>query len=276
MKKLFHALLITICFWVVAFSGPFFLGIWNYFSYYVSGLGYGPGSLMDQVFSLLAQPLSFLMAASIAKSAGKEEHNLCVFANALLGAFLCAVLAFFNYRYDGDSAKMWSMTISCIACIYDVWCMAKGIGKTNGHDQTEAESTVRKKLDSSTLSSKDAWVLAGVMLAIGVAIFAYVAFSGMEEKADAEREAIRQEAYDSGYDAGYDAGQTDAKYTNSPKGHTVRMIARITEVSEGMTPLEAAEIVKKYIESDWSNKPSLEEYQNAIDALVKAGELIGY
>lgn len=125
------------------------------------------------------------------------------------------------------------------------------------------------------------WVLICVAVML-ITAFA-VLYSGMSSKIETEQEDAYQEGYEEGYDSGYDSGVTDGEVklknykekNNSPQGYSVRLIYRYTKDRYGIAPAEAAEIVLKYNNPGGNGKPTWEEYQNALAALVYAGKLIG-
>lgn len=130
MKKFFECTLVTLCYWLAIFIGPAIVLLWNNLSYYVSGLGYGPESLMYKVLTFFSQPVSCFLAAAIAISVGKKKHNLCVLTNCILCSIFCAVLAL-SYVNNADfSVKMWSMLVSAIACIATSIMTAKEVEET--------------------------------------------------------------------------------------------------------------------------------------------------
>lgn len=130
MKKFFECTLVTFCYWLAIFIGPAVVLLWNNLSYYVSGLGYGPESLMYKVLTFLSQPVSCFLAATIAMSVGKEKHNLCVLTNCILATVFCAVLTL-SYVNNADfGVKMWSMLVSAIACIATSIMTAKEVEET--------------------------------------------------------------------------------------------------------------------------------------------------
>lgn len=130
MKKCFECILVIFCYWLAIFIGPAIVLLWNNFSYYVSGLGYGPESLMYNVLTFFSQPVSCFLAAAIATSVGKEKHNLCVLTNCIIGSIFCVVLTL-SYVNNADfGVKMWSMLVSTIACIITAVMMAKEVEET--------------------------------------------------------------------------------------------------------------------------------------------------
>lgn len=130
MKKFFECVLVVLCYWLAIFIGPAIVLLWNNFSYYVSGLGYGPESLMYKVLMFFSQPVSCFLAAAIATNVGKGKHNLCVLTNCIIGSAFCAVLTL-SYVNNADfSVKMWSMLVSTIACIVTSVMTAKEVEET--------------------------------------------------------------------------------------------------------------------------------------------------
>lgn len=130
MKKFFECTLVTFCYWLAIFIGPAVVLLWNNLSYYVSGLGYGPESLMYKVLTFFSQPVSCFLAATIAMSVGKEKHNLCVLTNCILATVFCTVLTLYYVNNADFGVKMWSMLVSAIACIATSIMTAKEVEET--------------------------------------------------------------------------------------------------------------------------------------------------
>ena len=121
MKKFFECVLVTVCFWLIVFIGPALVILWNNLSYYVSGLGYGEGSVMFNVIKFLSQPISFLIAGAAASSMFSESHKVCAFVNCIIGVCFCVFLAFMEFAFTNNTLLAFDMIASAVAAGYSAY-----------------------------------------------------------------------------------------------------------------------------------------------------------
>lgn len=131
MKKILNCCLITLCYWLILFIGPAIVLLWNNFSYYVAGTGYGTESLMYKLLTFFSQPIACFAAAGLAASMFGGKHKLCTLVNCVVGTCLCAVLAMFYMFFTADLARFGSMAVSAVACIITAVMQAKDIKVTD-------------------------------------------------------------------------------------------------------------------------------------------------
>ena len=117
MKKFFECVLVTICFWLIVFIGPALVILWNNLSYYVSGLGYGEGSVMFNIIKFLSQPISFIIAGTAASSMFSE----CAFVNCIIGVCFCVFLAFMEFAFTSNTLLAFDMIASAVAAGYSAY-----------------------------------------------------------------------------------------------------------------------------------------------------------
>lgn len=172
MKRFLECTLVTICYWLAIFIGPAILLLWNNLSYYVSGFGYGPESLMYKVLTFISQPVSCFLATSIAISVGKKKHNLCVLTNCIFASIFCAFITV-SYVSNADyGIKMWATLLSAIACITTSIMTAK-----------EVEETMLvlkiKNIFGSIFTAVLIWAIARFIPGVVGALFPEIAFAQM-------------------------------------------------------------------------------------------------
>lgn len=127
MKKFLNCCLITLCYWLILFIGPALVLLWNNFSYYVAGTGYGSESLMYKVLTFFSQPIACFAAAGLAGSLFGGKHKLCTIVNCVIGACLCAVISIFNFYLSQNVALVGALAASTIVCIITATMMSKSL-----------------------------------------------------------------------------------------------------------------------------------------------------
>lgn len=136
IKTILNGCLVTLCYWLILFVGPAIVLLWNNFSYYVAGTGYGSESLMYKVLTFFSQPIACFAAAGVAASLFGGKHKLCTLVNCVIGACLCAILAMFYVFFAYNIEMFGSMALSAIACIATAVMQAKDL-KVSVPDQNE-------------------------------------------------------------------------------------------------------------------------------------------
>lgn len=126
MKKFLACLGATLAYWVFIFFGPAIVMLINNIGYYLSGGGYGPGSLMHKVLQFLSQPIACFVAYSVAQAVSKTEHPMCVLSNCIAGACVCCLFAVVAIL-AGNTRNMVIMPISAIACVVTAVTAAKDV-----------------------------------------------------------------------------------------------------------------------------------------------------
>lgn len=124
MKKFLECALVTICYWIVIFIGPSLVILWNNWCYYVSGLGYGEGSLMYKVLVAISQPASCILAYVAATNISKNKHSMSVMVNCVFGTLVFGIFSALNICQNNYS-NLLCMLVSAIACNFTVYLAAK-------------------------------------------------------------------------------------------------------------------------------------------------------
>lgn len=127
MNKFFKCLLGTVAYWFLFFGGPVLINLWNNLSYYVSGLGYGPGSLMYKALEFVSQPTSCFFALLAASKICGEEHDRCTLVNCVLGTILAATLTVYYMVSGNNNTQLWIMVFSTISCVCTVIVQANNL-----------------------------------------------------------------------------------------------------------------------------------------------------
>lgn len=112
MKKFSLCFGAILAYWGVVFIGPGLVLLWNNLNYYLTGTGYGTGSLMYKVLKFLSQPVSFFLAYYVLQAILKEKHNLLAMVNC--GVALCVCFVF--VIVSEDNLNRWSLVVSSAAC----------------------------------------------------------------------------------------------------------------------------------------------------------------
>lgn len=112
MKKFSLCFGAILAYWGVVFIGPGLVLLWNNLNYYLTGTGYGTGSLMYKVLKFLSQPVSFFLAYCVLQAILKEKHNLLAMVNC--GVALCVCFVF--VIVSEDNLNRWSLVVSSAAC----------------------------------------------------------------------------------------------------------------------------------------------------------------
>lgn len=127
MKKFLNCCLITLCYWLIMFIGPGLVLLWNNFSYYVAGLGYGSESFMYKLLTFLSQPIACLAAVGVAGSLFDGKHKLCTLVNCVIGTCLCTVIAILNFCLSKNFLLVGELAVSAIVSIIIAGMLSKSI-----------------------------------------------------------------------------------------------------------------------------------------------------
>lgn len=156
MKKFLNCCLVTLCYWLILFIGPAIVLLWNNFSYYVAGTGYGSESFMYKLLTFFSQPIACFAAAGLAGSLLGGKHKLCSLINCVIGACFCAVLAFFNFFFSENIAMVGSLAVSAVACIITATMHSKEFAAPHLVEELERYKNENEKLQSDLKNLKDA------------------------------------------------------------------------------------------------------------------------
>lgn len=141
MKKFYECALVTVCYWLTIFLGPAIVILWNNLSYFVSGLGYGEGSIMYKVLTFFSQPAACVLAFEVSKSVGKSKHNICTLINCFLGACFCGAVTMLYAFYLDDNLRLLTMAVSSVCCIFTVYVAAKEMEMHGEHFMSANKET---------------------------------------------------------------------------------------------------------------------------------------
>lgn len=156
MKKFLNCCLVTLCYWLILFIGPAIVLLWNNFSYYVAGTGYGSESFMYKLLTFFSQPIACFVAAGLAGSLFGGKHKLCVMINCVVGACFCAVLAFFNFFFSENVVMIGSLAISAVACIITAVMFSKELTAPHLVEELERYKNENEKLQAHLKDLNDA------------------------------------------------------------------------------------------------------------------------
>lgn len=156
MKRFFRCSAVTFCYWLLMFIGPAIVLLWNNFSYYFTGAGYGSESLMYRVLTFFSQPISCFLAAGLAGSIFDGKHRLCTLVNCVVGACYCSASALMYLLFADNSAMIGAMAVSAIACITTAYMQANGLVCTEDSEELERLQTENIKLKESLKDQNDA------------------------------------------------------------------------------------------------------------------------
>jgi hypothetical protein len=156
MKRFFRCSAVTFCYWLLMFIGPAIVLLWNNFSYYFTGAGYGSESLMYRVLTFFSQPISCFLAAGLAGSIFDGKHRLCTLVNCVVGACYCSASALMYLLFVDNSAMLGAMAVSAIACITTAYMQANGLVCTVDSEELERLQTENIKLKESLKDQNDA------------------------------------------------------------------------------------------------------------------------
>lgn len=156
MKRFFRCSAVTFCYWLLMFIGPAIVLLWNNFSYYFTGAGYGSESLMYRVLTFFSQPISCFLAAGLAGSIFDGKHRLCTLVNCVVGACYCSASALMYLLFVDNSAMLGAMAVSAIACITTAYMQANGLVCTEDSEELERLQTENIKLKESLKDQNDA------------------------------------------------------------------------------------------------------------------------
>lgn len=149
MKRFFRCLAVTFCYWLLMFIGPAIVLLWNNFSYYFTGAGYGSESLMYRVLTFFSQPISCFLAAGLSGSIFEGKHRLCTLVNCVVGACYCSASALMYLLFVDNSAMLGAMAISAIACIITAYMQASGLVRIEVVEELEILQKENIKLKES-------------------------------------------------------------------------------------------------------------------------------
>jgi hypothetical protein len=133
-RKTFCIIGSVAAYWALMFFGPALVMLFNNIGYYVSGSGYGPGSLMYTVIQFLSQPISVFLAYGAAKSICANIKTTSILINIVIAICVLVVLAFSGFVV-GNALNAWQMVVSCAACIINAVQETKSI--KNATDASE-------------------------------------------------------------------------------------------------------------------------------------------
>ncbi len=156
MKRFFRCSAVTFCYWLLMFIGPAIVLLWNNFSYYFTGTGYGSESLMYRILTFFSQPISCFLAAGLAGSIFDGKHRLCTLVNCVVGACYCSASALMYLLFVDNSAMLGAMAVSAIACITTAYMQANGLVCTEDSEELERLQTENIKLKESLKDQNDA------------------------------------------------------------------------------------------------------------------------
>ena len=156
MKRFFRCSAVTFCYWLLMFIGPAIVLLWNNFSYYFTGAGYGSESVMYRVLTFFSQPISCFLAAGLAGSIFDGKHRLCTLVNCVVGACYCSASALMYLLFVDNSAMLGAMAVSAIACITTAYMQANGFVCTEDSEELERLQTENIKLKESLKDQNDA------------------------------------------------------------------------------------------------------------------------
>jgi hypothetical protein len=154
MKKFLNCCLITLCYWQILFIGPAIVLLWNNFSYYVAGTGYGSESFMYKLLTFLSQPIACFAAAGLAGSLFGGKHKLCTLVNCVVGACLCSVIAIFNFYLSQNATLVGALAVSSIACIITAASLSKGIVYIDEQASLEKHKSIQAELNDSNNAAR--------------------------------------------------------------------------------------------------------------------------
>lgn len=156
MKNFLRRFAVTFCYWLLMFIGPAVVLLWNNFSYYFTGAGYGSESVMYRVLTFFSQPISCFLAAGLAGSLFDGRHRLCALVNCVVGACYCSASALMYLLFVDNSAMLGAMAVSAIACIITAYMQANGLVCIEDAEELERLQTENIKLKESLKDQHDA------------------------------------------------------------------------------------------------------------------------
>ena len=156
MKRFFRCSAVTFCYWLLMFIGPAIVLLWNNFSYYFTGAGYGSESLMYRVLTFFSQPISCFLAAGLAGSIFEGKHRLCTLVNCVVGACYCSASALMYLFFVENSAMLGAMAVSAIACIITAYMQANGLVCIDDAEELEDLRAENIELKESLKDQHDA------------------------------------------------------------------------------------------------------------------------
>lgn len=156
MKRFFRCSAVTFCYWLLMFIGPAIVLLWNNFSYYFTGAGYGSESLMYRVLTFFSQPISCFLAAELAGSIFDGKHRLCTLVNCVVAACYCSASALMYLLFADNSAMLGAMAVSAIACIITAYMQANGLVCIEDAEELERFQIENIKLKESLKDQHDA------------------------------------------------------------------------------------------------------------------------
>ena len=156
MKRFFRCSAVTFWYWLLMFIGPAIVLLWNNFSYYFTGAGYGSESVMYRVLTFFSQPISCFLAAGLAGSLFDGRHRLCALVNCVVGACYCSASALMYLLFVDNSAMLGAMAVSAIACIITAYMQANGLLCVEDVEELEKLQSENIKLQESLKDQQDA------------------------------------------------------------------------------------------------------------------------
>lgn len=112
MYRLFKCVCAMLVYWILLFIGPAFVMLFNNVGYYVTGGGWGPGSLMYKVLQFFSQPIACVLAYGALKGLLHDDHNVLVLVNCTVATCVC----FLFVITASEMEQMWAMVVSVASC----------------------------------------------------------------------------------------------------------------------------------------------------------------
>lgn len=163
MKRFFRCSAVTFCYWLLMFIGPAIVLLWNNFSYYFTGAGYGSESLMYRVLTFFSQPISCFLAAGLAGNIFEGKHRLCTLVNCVVGACYCSASALMYLFFVDNSAMLGAMAVSAIACIITAYMQANGLVCIEDAEELEKLQAENIKLQDALSDQKHITYVLGLI-----------------------------------------------------------------------------------------------------------------